>query len=410
MNLGFRGAIEMPPVHPGFVARRLPPVTRGGKGGWHGETEDSACGLSHPSGLAIGPAPSPPPAPPYQGGETLLEVRHNKTTCNLTSNPLGRGRLFNTPGLETFTRSVMTTHGVARGEPGRGSITRSVMTTHGVALCAAGSGSITRRVLTTDCVPVRAPGTGCRRSWISLALMAVCVAGCDLPGRPKPADRYVPPRDERAFGVLFQTNCAGCHGADGKLGPAPPLNNKLFLALVPETELKRVIASGRAGTLMPAFAEAEGGSLTAEQVELLASGIKPRWAGAEPAPSGAPSYLLGQNHSGSGGSGDRAQGAKVFAHACASCHGDHGQGGRHGGAADGMLIGAINDRDFLVLTSDQALRRYIIAGRPDLGMPDYADPTGRPDEFRPLSAQDVTDLTALLASWRQGGPSNEKGK
>ncbi len=75
-----------------------------------------------------------------------------------------------------------------------------------------------------------------------------------------------------------------------------------------------------------------------------------------------------------------------------------------------MTAGAINDRDFLALTSDQALRRHIIVGRPDLGMPDYADPTGRPDGFQPLSAQDVTDVLALLAYWRQGGPDKEKGK
>jgi len=243
-----------------------------------------------------------------------------------------------------------------------------------------------------------------------LALLAGSVAGCDLPGRPRPADRYVPPREERTFGVLFQRNCAGCHGADGKLGPAPPLNNKLFLAVVPDTELKRVIASGRAGTLMPAFAEAEGGSLAAEQVKVLAEGIKPRWGPVEPAPSGAPPYLLAQSGPDLTGPGDREQGVKVFALACAACPGERGQGGRHGGAADGKTVGAINDPDFLALMSDQALRRHVIAGRPDLGMPDYADPTGRPEGFQPLSAEDVANVTALLAYWRLGGPGNEKGK
>jgi cytochrome c oxidase cbb3-type subunit 3/ubiquinol-cytochrome c reductase cytochrome c subunit len=218
----------------------------------------------------------------------------------------------------------------------------------------------------------------------------------------------VPPREEREFGALFQKNCAGCHGADGKLGPAPPLNNRLFLALVPGAELKRVIASGRAGTLMPAFAEAEGGSLTAEQVDVLAQGIKPRWGPAPPAPAGAPPYLLARAEPGSARSGDREQGAKVFARACASCHGERGTGGAsHGKAA---AAGAINDRDFLALISDQALRRQVIAGRPDLGMPDYADPTGRPEGYQPLSDQDVTNVTALLASWRNLGSGDDRGK
>jgi cytochrome c oxidase cbb3-type subunit III len=235
-----------------------------------------------------------------------------------------------------------------------------------------------------------------RGHWTFLALLVAVGAGCDLPGRPKTSDRYVPPPQERTFNALFQRNCAGCHGADGKLGPAPPLNDRLYLALIPDTELKRVIAGGRPGTLMPAFGTAKGGHLTLEQVDILAQGIKPRWGPVEPAPSGAPSYLLAKAPPDGAGGANKEEGLKVFARACASCHGDHGQGGQY----DGRSVGAINDPDFLALISDQALRRYVIAGRPDLGMPDYADPTGRPESFRALSYQDVTNVVALLADWR----------
>jgi len=69
----------------------------------------------------------------------------------------------------------------------------------------------------------------------------------------------------------------------------------------------------------------------------------------------------------------------------------HGQGGRHG---------AINDPNFLALISDQALRRIVITGRPDLGMPNYAGTKGRPENFQPLTAENVADVVALLASWR----------
>jgi mono/diheme cytochrome c family protein len=183
------------------------------------------------------------------------------------------------------------------------------------------------------------------------------------------------------------------------------LNNKLFLALVPDAEVRHVIAAGRGGTLMPAFAEAQGGPLANEQVEVLAKGIKERWGPTGPAPSGAPPYLIAQAQPSSNGPGDRDEGAKVFDRACASCHGERG----HGGKREGKPVGAINDPDFLALISDQALRRYVIAGRPDLGMPDYAGREGRPDSFQPLSAQDVANITALLASWRTGGPASEKG-
>jgi mono/diheme cytochrome c family protein len=254
-------------------------------------------------------------------------------------------------------------------------------------------------------IPMYRPSPGCRRQWTLLALLAGWVAGCDLPGQPKTGDRYVPPQKESRFNVLFQQNCAGCHGADGKLGPAPPLNDQLFLALLPDTELQRVITEGRPGTLMPAFATAKGGPLTAEQVAVLADGIKSRWGPDEPAPRGAPPYLLVPARPERAGAGNKEEGLGVFARACAPCHGDHGQGGRYGG----KTVGAVNDPDFLALISDQALRRCVITGRPDLGMPDYADPTGRPDGFKPLIDQDVTNLQALLAEWRQGGSVPRKG-
>ena len=172
-----------------------------------------------------------------------------------------------------------------------------------------------------------------------------------------------------AFDALFRRNCAGCHGADGKLGPAPPLNDTLFLALIPDAELRRVIAEGRPGTLMPAFATARGGQLTAEQVNILAEGIKQRWRPLEPAPSGAPPYLLARaDPMGSSAARPGATGLE--------------------GLRDGLCLlprrrrpgrqvgGAINDPNFLALISDQALRRYVITGRPDLGMPDLCRSDG----------------------------------
>ena len=224
-----------------------------------------------------------------------------------------------------------------------------------------------------------------------LTLLVCSAAGCDLPGKPKPAEQFKPPQKEMAFSVLFQENCIGCHGADGKLGPAPPLNDRLFLALAPDTELQRVISEGRAGTLMPAFAASQGGHLTDAQIKVLALGIRKEWRPSEPAPAGAPPYLARQAKTDGAAPGNRDNGLKVFTRACAGCHGDHGQGGRHG---------AINDPNFLALISDQALRRFVITGRPDLGMPDYAGTKGRPEDFQPLTAENVTDVVALLAYWR----------
>jgi mono/diheme cytochrome c family protein len=238
---------------------------------------------------------------------------------------------------------------------------------------------------------------------VLLTLLFGSIAGCDLPGKPKLDDQFVPPQKEMRFNVLFQENCVACHGVNGKLGPAPPLNDGLFLALIPDKELQRVISEGRAGTLMPAFAGDQGGALTNEQIKVLVQGIRKEWGAAESAPSGAPPYLASRAKSDSAAPGNKEEGLKVFNRACASCHGEHGQGGHYGGEADGKPVGAINDPNFLALLSDQALRRLVITGRPDLDMPDYAGTMGRPENFQALTAENVTDVVALLTSWRTEG-------
>ena len=91
-----------------------------------------------------------------------------------------------------------------------------------------------------------------------LLVVLIVAAGCDLPGKPRPGDRPVPPDQVLDFAALYGQNCAGCHGANGKLGPAPPLNNALFLTIVPDSVLQSVIAEGRPGTPMPAFAQSRG--------------------------------------------------------------------------------------------------------------------------------------------------------
>jgi hypothetical protein len=81
------------------------------------------------------------------------------------------------------------------------------------------------------------------------------------------------------------------------------------------------------------------------------------------------------------------------------CHGDQGQGGDD--------AGALKEPAFLALISDQALRRLVITGRPDLGMPAYDGTDGRGPRFRPLTSAEIDDVVALLASWRQGGTDNQ---
>ena len=122
-------------------------------------------------------------------------------------------------------------------------------------------------------------------------------------------------------------------------------------------------------------------------------------SGGRPAkpPKGVPSYREPSASRNGGSTGNKEKGAAVFARACAACHGEPRAGHRK---RSGETIRTINDPVFLALISNQALRRYAITGRPDLGMPSYAE--ARPDnpDFVPLTDQEVTDLVALLASWR----------
>lgn len=245
-----------------------------------------------------------------------------------------------------------------------------------------------------------------------LSLLALLAGGCNLPGQPSPDDRPVPEEDVLDFDVLFRTHCAGCHGASGMYGPAPPLNDPIFLAIVPDEEVRHVITHGRPGTLMPAFGRAPSQQpgvrikppLTDKQIDVLASGLKEHWAD----PSGVPQGKLPPYPSRNGKSkGDAEAGSEVFMMACASCHGMDGTGKDENGKPSDA--GPLNDPAFLSLISRQALERIVITGRRDFGMPNFATRAGRPKGFDPLTPEDIRNVTALLESWKQGTPAKRKG-
>lgn len=228
------------------------------------------------------------------------------------------------------------------------------------------------------------------------ALLVVVLSGCEPPGKPNPADKPILPDQILGFEELFSMNCAGCHGANGELGPAPPLNDPLFVEIVPAEVLLSVIRDGRPGTPMPPFLREKGGPLTLAQVKVLAEGIKTQWKGDEPPAGSPPAYELSKPEIGQAVAGNRQRGAKLFASACGGCHGPNGEGIE----SDGVVENALNVPAFLALVSDQSIRRIIITGRLDLGMPNYAEHDGRPDDFQTLTNADVNDLIALMADWR----------
>jgi len=209
------------------------------------------------------------------------------------------------------------------------------------------------------------------------------------------------------FETLYNDNCAGCHGANGLNGPAIAMNNSEYMAITSDEQIRNITANGQTGTLMPAFAQSAGGLLTDAQINVIVSGMRERWG--KPMPGlNPPPYAASA-------AADAAHGAQVYTAACASCHGPASQsaavtqggepakgGSTHagqaqpGGTASPGKAGSIVDPTFLALLSDQSLRTIIIAGRPDLGQPDWrGDIPGHP-----LSDQEITDVVAWLSSHR----------
>jgi mono/diheme cytochrome c family protein len=218
------------------------------------------------------------------------------------------------------------------------------------------------------------------KSILAIALLATTtLSGCDsLPGRPNPADVPLRPSAITDFSQLYSENCAGCHGADGKFGPALALNNPIYLAIADDVSIRRVVANGVPGTAMPPFAVSSGGSLTDKQIDILIDGMRKTWGGAANLAKGAPPYASVQE-------GNANRGAEVYVANCQPCHGARGKGG---------AAGSIVDASYLSLVSVQYLRTIVIAGRPDLHHPDWKQyPQGQP-----LNLIQVSDVVAWIIS------------
>jgi mono/diheme cytochrome c family protein len=217
--------------------------------------------------------------------------------------------------------------------------------------------------------------------------LGVLFAGCGIPpGQPGAGSIPIAPNNVVEFDALYASNCAGCHGADGRGGAAIGLANPVYLAVVDQRSMRAIIADGVRDTSMPAFAQRAGGMLTEKQIDAIASGIHARWSdpgaldGANP-----PSYAATS-------AGDIHRGATAYETFCQSCHGAGGRGGPKGSA--------ITNDSFLALASDQYLRTIAIAGRPDLGAPGWRGYLAG----RQISDQEVTDVVSWLASHRVAAP------
>jgi len=220
------------------------------------------------------------------------------------------------------------------------------------------------------------------RAMLSLIPFTLLVGtlGCERKiGPPNDQEELMRPENVASFDRLYKQNCSACHGESGSGGPALDLANPKYQAVVDDASLKRWITSGMPGTQMPAFGEPAGGFLTSQQVDVLVAGMRARWNHKDQGATNMPPYS-------STAVGNVEDGRDIFRVSCTSCH----QQGQQ----------KITDASYLALVSDQSLRTIVIAGRPDLGHPDWKQV--RPGQ--PLTDQDVSDVIAYLHSLRSDTP------
>jgi cytochrome c oxidase cbb3-type subunit III len=190
-----------------------------------------------------------------------------------------------------------------------------------------------------------------------------------------------PPRGD----LLYQQNCAACHGSEGKGGVGVPLALEDFLANVPDSYLFSTIRHGRPGRVMPAFER-----LTDDEVQAIVDHIRS---------FGPP----GPETDGTPVAGDPRRGAGLFEANCATCHGARGEGSPGTGVTFSrprdlpILAPALNNPGFLQAASDATIKRALMEGRSGTPMPSAGE--------LGLSEPDVDDIVSYVRSLEDEPPA-----
>lgn len=207
----------------------------------------------------------------------------------------------------------------------------------------------------------------------------------DLPETYSPKDRVRVVRfGEREFAsdgaTIFGAFCSGCHGPDGlgRRSPGMPAfpspANPDFLALASDEFIRETVRLGRPGRRMPAWGQKEGG-LRPDEIDKVVAHL--RRLGGVPAPA---------RTAGAKASGDTATGSRLFAAACAGCHGPEGLGG------EGP---ALNNPVLLTTATDEFLIETIARGRRGTAMEGFLEPSVA---RRTLSRGEIESIVTFIRS------------
>jgi len=182
--------------------------------------------------------------------------------------------------------------------------------------------------------------------------------------------------------LLYQNNCASCHGHDGKGGVGVPLSLPSFLHSVPNTYLMKTIRYGRPGRVMPPFKH-----LSDAQINSIVKHLR------QFAPGKPPESLSRIVN------GDIKHGKKLFGQYCASCHGANGEGGLGTGVTFSrprdlpIIAPSISNSGFLLAATDSMIKSTLMNGRQGTPMQSFLK--------QGLKEKDIDDLVSYVRSFEK---------
>ena len=182
--------------------------------------------------------------------------------------------------------------------------------------------------------------------------------------------------------TLYGTFCAACHGPKGEgmrypgFAAFPAIGNPDFLRLASDDFLREQIKRGRPGRRMPAWGAQEGG-LKDGEIGRLVTYVRGL---------GGVAYE-GDSRPRRWAQGDPAEGQRLYGEACASCHGERGEG------KEGP---ALNNPVFLDLATDSYLFKTVQNGRAGTSMA----PFGAGSSVRStLTDAEISTVVVFIRSW-----------
>jgi len=191
--------------------------------------------------------------------------------------------------------------------------------------------------------------------------------------------------------VLYQQNCAACHGDAGKGGVGVPLALESFQSSITDDYLFKTIRYGRPGRVMPAFKR-----MSDVQIKSIVEYVR--------------TFTTHKNlkHSSKPVKGDLKLGALLYKKKCAACHGVHAEGGKGTGVTFSrprdlaIIAPALANIGFLKASTDQMIKTTLINGRKGTPMISFLK--------NGLTEKDINNIVAYIRSLEKVVLAKEKNK